>query len=429
MVCSTTKNFFSNPKKDWSRVKDELLQCYLRPYANKLFHTKRPLIYIDCFAGAGTYGGRTDLPDLDVKASEIPDCFGSPYIALKELTRASEESTLHCLPEWHSYFIEKKYFNQLLASLSSSQFPKQYFTCIDGDFKDVMPRILDEITGKAMGRTISLFCYIDPFGIRDLKMSVLQKTIDLNIKSTELLINFNSFGLLRAAKTCLLHDSIEDEIRKATDELDYDAIFEQIYSLTPTAKKQFFTDIFGCDEWMQIIDGNIQDLYDGYEAEELLSNLFKSQLKKILGFNFILDIPIRLDDGKHPKYRMVHATNHYEGAALMGNTIRKRKDNLYTKWQGQGSLFDLVDYEDSEPIKNNILKILTSREMRLTVLEANYYNAFGIPATPISDLVNEMEKDNRLIVRRDPEFTHGRKTPSSFKTERENHRLYISKLE
>ena len=42
-------------KKPWSEVKDQLLGCYLKPYIAKILHTRKPLIYVDCFAGKGKF--------------------------------------------------------------------------------------------------------------------------------------------------------------------------------------------------------------------------------------------------------------------------------------------------------------------------------------------------------------------------------------
>ena len=42
---------FFREKKAWSKVKDELLECYLTPYIAKILTTKKPLVYVDCFAG------------------------------------------------------------------------------------------------------------------------------------------------------------------------------------------------------------------------------------------------------------------------------------------------------------------------------------------------------------------------------------------
>ncbi len=42
-------------KREWSVVKDALLQCYLAPYFTKILRTGRPLVYVDCFAGEGRF--------------------------------------------------------------------------------------------------------------------------------------------------------------------------------------------------------------------------------------------------------------------------------------------------------------------------------------------------------------------------------------
>ena len=51
---SNNKNFFAK-KRAWSLVKDELLRCYLAPYLNKIYVTRKPLLYVDCFAGKGKF--------------------------------------------------------------------------------------------------------------------------------------------------------------------------------------------------------------------------------------------------------------------------------------------------------------------------------------------------------------------------------------
>ena len=47
-------DFFAE-KKPWSKVKDELLGCYLKPYVAKILYTRKPLVYVDCFAGKGKF--------------------------------------------------------------------------------------------------------------------------------------------------------------------------------------------------------------------------------------------------------------------------------------------------------------------------------------------------------------------------------------
>ncbi len=50
----STQNFFEK-KKEWSKKKDRILSTYLKPYLAKVAITKKPLIFIDCFAGKGKF--------------------------------------------------------------------------------------------------------------------------------------------------------------------------------------------------------------------------------------------------------------------------------------------------------------------------------------------------------------------------------------
>ena len=44
------KDFFKK-KNEWSEIKDRLLGCYLTPYFQKVLLTRKPIFYVDCFAG------------------------------------------------------------------------------------------------------------------------------------------------------------------------------------------------------------------------------------------------------------------------------------------------------------------------------------------------------------------------------------------
>ena len=55
---------FFEEKKDWSRIKDALLGAYLFVCFQKVIHTKKPIVDIDCFAGTEGDGAliKRDLP-------------------------------------------------------------------------------------------------------------------------------------------------------------------------------------------------------------------------------------------------------------------------------------------------------------------------------------------------------------------------------
>ena len=93
---------FFDVKKDWSRVKDTLLGAYLPVYFAKVIHTKKPIVYIDCFAGAGKFKKNNED--------------GSPRIALKERKIAIEKST-YSSPKIDIYFIEPTYADTLRKNI------------------------------------------------------------------------------------------------------------------------------------------------------------------------------------------------------------------------------------------------------------------------------------------------------------------------
>ena len=64
---------FFEKKNTWSEVKDILLGCYLVPYFSKIFRTKKPLLYVDCFAGKGRFDDGQD---------------GSPMIAAQSISKS-----------------------------------------------------------------------------------------------------------------------------------------------------------------------------------------------------------------------------------------------------------------------------------------------------------------------------------------------------
>jgi len=66
---------FFKEKKPWSEVKDGLLGCYLKPYIQKVLHTRKPIVYVDCFAGKGVFeDGKPGSPVIALDT--ISNCLG-----------------------------------------------------------------------------------------------------------------------------------------------------------------------------------------------------------------------------------------------------------------------------------------------------------------------------------------------------------------
>ena len=81
---------FFKIKKEWSKVKDDILACYFKPYVSKILHTYKPLVYVDCFAGKGRFDDGS---------------LGSPLIALKIIEECIGSTTMRN-PNVETFFID-----------------------------------------------------------------------------------------------------------------------------------------------------------------------------------------------------------------------------------------------------------------------------------------------------------------------------------
>lgn len=311
---------FFEAKSEWSKIKDSLLAYYLPPYVSKILMTHKPLIYVDGFAGPGQFKDGNE---------------GSPLIASRIIDERLLASNAAC-PKVLKIFIETEHCEQLRDNLASFN-PLIY----ERSFAD-LPAILEE-----QGVTdANLFLYIDPFGIKHLNMGLFHDLVGI-YPSVEVLINFNSFGFVREA--CRVYgiafdDLPEDDLleRDPWDIVAADEVTERL------------TTIIGGADWQDVVDRYKTGAIKGIEAEYEVACLYSNNLKE--AFKYVLNFPVRLKAGNHPKYRMFHASNHHDGAILMYETMGKEKtDLLFLQSDGQTSLFDQTI--ENELIDRNDVKI------------------------------------------------------------------------
>ena len=386
-------------KKSWSTVKDELLGCYFKPYVQKILHTHKPLIYIDCFAGKGKFDDGNP---------------GSPLIALDILEQCKRVTKVDSL-DISSIFIEPNYAMDLYQNIQG--YPGIKIVC--GKYED---QILNILEGK---RGYNVFLYIDPFGIKSLYFSLFEKFSKKSFNSIEMLINLNSFGFIREACRAL-GTSFEDDDLFA-DLIEYDPAQMDISDKSI----QELNDIAGGDYWQSIIKRYKQNEIDGYEAEALFSNQYCEQLKN--NYTYVLNMPLRIKKGQRPKYRLIHVTNHKEGCLLMVDNICKRWEVLQEMSSyGQLSLFhedfDNQTVDDSalkEKIKNHISKY--TNDTSLNEFLCAFFMEYGpICSTgEVSRHLKILENQQYICVTRNPAFTKTTKKPTSFMTEKDKQSVFL----
>lgn len=395
---SKKNNDFFKVKKAWSEVKDELLGCYFKPYVQKILHTFKPLIYVDCFAGKGKFeDGRP----------------GSPIIAL-DIIRNCESVTTMESTNISAHFIDLNYADDLQKNLSCYPNVNIY----SGKYEE---KILEILKNKS---NCNVFLYIDPYGIKALNCSLFDNFAQRGFNSIELLINMNSFGFIREACNAMGTKFEDNDL--------FDDLVEYETSKFIASEKSIkdLDEIAGGKYWQDIIKEYKEGKIDGYEAEKRFAEQYCRRLSQ--QYKYVLNLPLRIKQGQRPKYRMIHATNHKDGCLLM-------VDNIYNRWQalieiqhhGQLSFFeenydneiiDTTDIEEKAKIHFSKYKQLISLSEAL----ANFFVEYGAICSTgdIKKIIRDWEKSRTVEIVRSPSTTTNGK-PATFMTEGHGNRIYL----
>lgn len=386
-------DFFAE-KKPWSKVKDELLGCYLKPYVAKILYTRKPLVYVDCFAGKGKFDDGQP---------------GSPLIALDIFRQGLASTKLDGKARIGAAFIDLNYASELESNLSTCSGVK----IVSGGYEDTIDDLLKSKKGW------NVFLYIDPYGIKALDCSRFDKFANGQFHSIELLINMNSFGFIREGCRVMGKQLKMDDDTFFDDLVEYDSTRLDASDKSVEALNQ----IAGGDYWKPIIEQYVSGKIDGYKAEEYFSEQYCQRLSQT--YTYVLNMPIRIKKGQHTKYRMIHATNHPDGCVLMA-------DNICNRWElmkqiqtgGQMSLFqETVDNKiiDETELQNYVIEHFLQCDTwtSLTVAEAVFFVKYGAicKSGEIAKILKTLEKEGRLAVDRNPAFSEKTKRPTSFMTE------------
>lgn len=406
---------FFEEKKEWSRIKDSLLGCYLRPYFTKVLKTGRPIVYVDCFAGAGTFGDGEK---------------GSPLLAMdireQVLNAENQMSFFEKRNAIQFKFVEKENHEKLYYATESYSERYSQPVVYSADYRDVLLEIAES------ARQNNLFLYLDPFGVNVLNYSLLKQVSLMPFKSCEMLLNFNSFGLFRFACTAF------GLTVKQEGNSDGDAEIRSLEIEKPSAEK--VSAIVGGDFWKTIIKNYKEKRIQSHQAEEELTRGYLTSLRKM--FKYVLELPLRLGEGQHPKYRMIHACNHIDGFILMAENMQGRAKDLLRlrNHQDCATLFG-DDWTVSTPTDGTFVTTAKIREeltnciqtnedgMRLHDLIAQYTMRWGLVSSfkPIKDILLDMERDGVIRIERDPKFTKAGK-PSKFMSEEKKQIVQIFKV-
>lgn len=404
------ENFFES-KKEWSKTKDAILGCYLKPYFQKLIARGKPICYVDCFAGKGKFDDGNQ---------------GSPLIALDCMNDTMQSSNYET--DIYSYFIELNHHQDLRDNVNNHLLEKGNarirHKIVPGKFEDN----IDEILSTHHSSTI--FLYVDPYGIKAIDVNKFNSFRLSEKKSVEMLINFNTWGFFREACRVLKADfKMDSETKQYLVEYDPNNNLDRDELCT----------IAGGDYWIDIvtnyknkcITARTQKEKNKYanEAELELSRGIATAFNK--KYKYVLNVPVKSSGNSNvPKYRLFHLTNHEDGCLLMADNMYKRIEEATINHRGgQMSLFDF-DTEgeiiEDKDVRKTILDTLHNTQEHLNEFLCRFYTVNGLlmDSKGIKQELKNLELLGKIEIVRVPSTTETGKK-STFMEEKKNKSVFV----
>lgn len=380
---------FFDKKQEWSKIKDNLLLSYLPAYFQKILFTRRPVFYVDCFAGMGVF--KDGQP-------------GSPMIAL-DIRRDALAKTQISDAQIDMCFIDKNYEAELRQNTSAyPEFDSHgYKTIIGGKYEERILGLLEEHSGH------NVFLYVDPYGIKALDYGLFMQSLAFQPSSFEMLINMNSFGFIRAACRAMNIpcDGIDVHELVEYDPTEFDSSPKSIELLDRIAGGTYWREIVG-----RYRQEKTHDKEAGLRAENAFSKAYKQRLRKT--FSYVLDMPLRLKVGGPPKYRLIHVTNHHDGCTLMADNMMSRAKELLVTVQNKMQL-DLFGQDvdnhivDTAEIYSKVKRYVSQLKdrSRLGEFMATFLTEEGVicGTGDIKTALRTLEGEKYINVDRDPPIT------------------------
>ena len=369
------KDFFKG-KHPWSATKDDLLSCYLTPFFTKTYgYSRNGIVYVDAFAGEGLFD--------DGSA-------GSPVIAMRKLLTAAKKQRTKIPVQFIFAEANQDARQRLEAASARTKGNVNYIR------RPIILESFEKAVNAARAATIRIGCtpstyffYIDPFGVKDLRMDLLLGSP--NPQHTEVLLNFNTIGFIRDACAALKSAlTVPDDVEVLNDSLGS--------NLSTNERIERLTSCVGSGEWIDVIRSKQGGDADFWEVEYQIAQLFCKNAAS--GYRYVTNMPIKdMEHGPYGKgllkYRMVHMTNNADGCVLMNDNMVKRNDLNQT---AQAGLFRVdVDGRDveqgaiQEAMRQSVESLPIGKYVKMGELAASVISQCGVFARSTELLKNHLK--------------------------------------
>ena len=289
------------PLDEHTKGKHLVLDRYLKAWLPILSRYHGRLLIVDGFAGPGEYAGGEK---------------GSPIIALDAVLEHRDKVVAEQEVVFH--FIEKDAKRAAhLRDLINEKYPalpKNIIVHVINNAFDTQLRSTLDAIAEQNKRLAPCFLMIDPFGVSNLPMSLIQKFLENDRAEVYVSFMYEFVNRFKATK----------EFERHLDEL------------------------YGCPEWRAAIE-----IDDATERREMLQNLYRSQLK--LGRNMQV-VNFELFNGNRHVYTIFFSSKSALGVDRMKEAVWKIApdgDFRYQGQQGQGGLE--LSAADFEPLQQQIV--------------------------------------------------------------------------
>lgn len=397
--------FNTKDKHPWSKTKDSLLGCYLKPFFDKTYgYSQDGYVYVDAFAGPGKYGNGE---------------YGSPILAIQRLLATARGRRAKCCTQFVFAEANSESRLQLETEVAKACGNVNYLLqpLIFQSFEEAMATA-QQSKPRGPRKPSTVFYYVDPYGVKDLRLDLLCESP--NPAHTEVLVNFNTIGFMRDGA-----DALRVALDLPAGVSVFDCGFED--DVPSTERVRRLNACIGSEGWQDILT---QHGVDYWERERLIGKLFCDNARR--SYRYVTNMPIKdmtrmVGKGGEVKYRLVHMTNNADGCVLMNDNMLKRNNDEQVRQQ---ALFKVdVDQRDvdgaaiEKDLEDAIGSIPTGVSVNMGRFAAEIINAYGV-----FDSANALLKaylspllDKGLLVR-DVPYTKTHRPKKSFSIRDKVHR-------
>ena len=342
--------------REQTQVKHSILAAYLPAYYHILKRWSNNLVYIDGFAGPGSY----------VQAETREPFDGSPILAL-QLIASNEDFS----KQVSTIFIESDdvLFNQLKDRVES--FYKRHPNIrkpiyLLGTFSDT----LNEILGRLGGRLAPTFLFVDPCGVSGASFDTI-RAVMVNDKC-EAFIFFNIDGVRRIAG---------------------------LSALSPV-----LVELMGSEERAKTLYETLRTIRNVREREEIILVQYCKALVEGIGAKYIIPFRVEHEEQRKASHYLIHATKHSLGFSIMKDVMWRRghgedlPGGLELKQKSRTNFIPMFDTHAE--IKEEILDALRVGPVRVSV----FYQEWTMRPTDMSCeaayrlALLELEADDKIEV-------------------------------